>query len=156
MNQKTLLQIAGIGWVAGMRSMAGPALASTYLREHFIRRLLAQPAHALSARPAANLIRVMALGELIVDKLPYVPNRTDPPSLIGRTLSGALAGAALSAAHRERREVGALLGGLVAAVSTFVMFHVRTGITRNTSVPDLPVGLAEDAVIAAAYYNLQR
>ena len=43
-------------------------------------------------------------------------------------------------------------GGLVAALSTFIMFHVRTGITRATGLPDLSVALAEDAVILGAYF----
>ncbi len=156
MKQKALLQIIGAGWVAGMRSMGALALVSTYLSNSYICRLLPEPARSLCKGRTADAFRMMALGEMVADKMPFVPNRTELPSLVGRTVSGALAGAALSAAQRERREFGALIGGLVAALSTFVMFHVRTGIARETGLPDLPVALAEDAVILGAYYNVQK
>lgn len=155
MNRKLLLQIAGAGWIAGMRSASAPALVSTYLSRYFIRYLLPQPARALSSARISKIFGLAAAGEMIVDKLPFLPNRTDPPALISRTLSGALSGVALSAARHERREVGAVLGGLAAALSSFVMLYLRKTAARSTGLPDLPVAAVEDAIILAAYFNVR-
>lgn len=156
MNRKLMLQIAGIGWVAGMRAASAPALVNTYLSRFFVRFLLPQPARAFSSPRLTKFLWLSALGELIGDKLPFTPNRTDPPSLIGRTLSGALSGVALSAARHERREVGVVLGGLSAVVSSFVMMNLRKTIADNSRLPDPAVALMEDGIILAAAYNVQR
>lgn len=138
-----------------MRSASAPALTSTYLSRYFIRTLLPQPARALSSTRITKLFWVAAISEMVVDKLPLTPNRTDPPALIGRTLSGALSGVALSAGRHERREIGAVLGGLAAVVSSFVMMNLRKQIGKSTGLPDLPVALMEDAIILGAYYNVE-
>ncbi len=155
MNRKLLLQIAGAGWVAGMRAASAPALVNAYLSRYFIRYLLPQPARALSSPRATKLLWVSAFGEMIGDKLPFAPNRTDPPALIGRTLSGALVGVALSAARHERREVGAVVGGLAAVASSFVMMNLRKQIGESTGLPDPAVALMEDAIVLGAGANVR-
>ena len=41
------------------------------------------------------IFTVLALGELINDKLPKTPSRTVPPQFIARVISGSLVGAAI-------------------------------------------------------------
>lgn len=155
MDWKFLLQAIGAGIIAAMRAASAPALVNTYLMRNFSQADLPQPAQALRSPRLSPLLELMALGELAADKLPFLPNRTDPPSLIGRTFSGALAGAALGAARHQRREWGAIVGGLSAALASFVLLHLRLSLGRNTSLPDPLVGALEDSVILSAYYNIQ-
>jgi uncharacterized membrane protein len=50
---------------------------------------------------AVALFTVLALGELVVDKLPSTASRTKPVGLIARSLAGALSGAAVAAAGAQ-------------------------------------------------------
>ena len=48
----------------------------------------------------------LALGELVADKLPFIPSRTSPGPLFGRVVLGALSGATLCAAAGHSVAVG--------------------------------------------------
>ncbi|MGH9310283.1 MAG: DUF4126 domain-containing protein, partial [Vicinamibacterales bacterium] len=77
---KDAIVIAGaLGAVSGSRSMLAPALV----------------ARAHHASPAAPILALLAGGEMMADKMPFIPSRTDALPLAGRIVSGALAGAAV-------------------------------------------------------------
>ena len=88
----------------------------------------------------------MAVSELIVDKLPILP-RTAAAPLIGRIISGAIAGGAVWAAQDRRARLGALLGGITAAASAFGFYHLRRRLGTKTGIPDPALGLAEDMFV---------
>lgn len=92
------------------------------------------------------LLSVFALGELIADKTPAVPNRTDAFPLIGRMCLGGFSGYTLAAAANGPRLLCAVIGLAAAAAGAFGGFLVRRRLTKEMSVPDLPVALVEDAV----------
>src|SRR4051812_16793135 len=54
----------------------------------------------------------LALLELIGDKLPGIPNRTDLGPVVGRVAAGALIGATVARAAGRDRLTGALVGSL--------------------------------------------
>jgi uncharacterized membrane protein len=88
---------------------------------------------------------VLAIGELINDKLPKTPSRKAPASFGARIVTGALSGAALGASH------GSLAGGLVAGAlgavaGTLGGYEARTRMVRATGGKDLPIALLEDAI----------
>ncbi|MBE7187079.1 DUF4126 family protein, partial [Jatrophihabitans endophyticus] len=78
------------------------------------RTFTALAAQALTARPGAagapdsvlarpwvqGVVGLLALGELVADKLPMAPSRLEPPGLSGRLVVGAACGAIV--ARRER------------------------------------------------------
>lgn len=131
--------VLGAGLIAGLRSLSAPAAVSAALTEEF----------AL-AEHVAPALRVLAAGEMLVDKLPFMPARTAPPILAGRVLLGALAGAAVAIAYRRNLLVGALLAGAAAALSSFAGLALRTTATQRLGVPDPLVALVEDAMVVAA------
>lgn len=145
-GQKHLFKVAGLGMIAGMRSMSAPALAAAYLREHqtadtnTLFRWLAIPA-------VSNLLKVMAAGELAADKLPEIPARTMLPSLVGRAVSGALSAAAVSHAHGESQRSAAALGAVAAVAATFGAYYLRKEIVETFEIPDPLVALAEDTIV---------
>ncbi|MGC2616841.1 MAG: DUF4126 domain-containing protein, partial [Terracidiphilus sp.] len=64
-----------------------------------------------------RLIAVMALAELVIDKLPMTPSRKMTAAFAARLVSGGLAGAAIGIVAR-RTTLGALLGLAGAVVGT--------------------------------------
>lgn len=151
MSAPTPLLAAALGWAAGMRSMMPPAvLAQTLSRSkprvpHLARRRR-QPADALGSDRAATLLPLAAAGELIGDKLPITPGRTDPAPLLGRIGSGALVGAAVAALRRQNPIVPALVGAASAAASSFAMMELRKRAGERLGLPDPAVAVVEDAL----------
>ncbi|WP_187143108.1 hypothetical protein [Terriglobus albidus] len=64
------------------------------------------------------IFTVLAIGELINDKLPKTPSRKVPPQFIARILMGALAGGTAGAAHSVLG-YGVVLGILGAVAGTY-------------------------------------
>jgi uncharacterized membrane protein len=140
-----MIKAAAIGVIAGMRSMSAPAFVSSYLAEN--RNLAGSRLAVLASPSAARLLKVLAAGEMIADKLPIVPARVSAGPLIARVASGAISGAAVCAANKKRAEVGAVLGGLAAVVGAFGFYHLRRRAGLETGMPDAVLGLAEDAIV---------
>jgi uncharacterized membrane protein len=148
-----LLLSAGLGWVAGMRSATAPAAvaAAFALRPRLMAR---PPARWLASERVAGALAVAAAGELVVDKLPSTPDRTSPPVLAGRLLSGALVGAAVAARHRKGIAGAALVGAASAGASSFAMMAARKA--AGEAVGTMPAALGEDALAVALGAALAR
>jgi uncharacterized membrane protein len=127
-----------VGVIAGMRSMAAPALVS---------RLGAPGILPVST---GTVTAALAIGEAIADKLPFMPSRTMPPSLITRAVSGGLSGASLTSSRRRSPFWGAVIGAAAAVGATYAAYEFRQRAGKRLNVPDFVVALAEDAVVAAA------
>lgn len=136
----------GLGAVAGMRSMSAPAVLS-----HFLSKPVQQPLHTppftyLQHSTVATVFKVLAVAELITDKLPHVPDRIIPASLVVRTISGAVVGMACSEESGMAKVKGALLGGLGAIAASYVFFYLRRKLVKTTGLPDVSIALLEDAL----------
>ena len=92
MNE-TYLKAFGIGFIAGMRALAAPALLSHKLVRTVPIKEPQKPSQYLAQPPVSLGLKVLAGGEMIADKLPNAPNRTSPPQFITRLASGATCGA---------------------------------------------------------------
>ena len=144
---------AGLGAISGLRSMTGLAMAS---RELSHRRRL--PRHAsrleefLAGDRVALTFSALALGEIVADKLPGIPDRISPGPLFGRGLMGGILGA-LAAGH-DHRAAGAAIGVASAIIGSYVGWLVRREAGRATMLPDIVFALAEDAAALAAAHEL--
>jgi uncharacterized membrane protein len=116
---------------SGARSMTGVAVA----------------ARELVAPNVAAVVALMAGAELVADKLPGIPNRTDPLPLLGRIGAGAVIGAAVSAVSGRNRVAGAMIGALSSWVAAEASFRFRRELSRRAS--PLAAALIEDAVVCA-------
>jgi uncharacterized membrane protein len=134
-----------IGVVDGLRSMTAPAVVSWAARWKWL-HLESSPLAFLGTGIVPFIAAALAVGELIVDKLPKAPNRTAPIGLIARVLLGGLSGAALCAAGGASLGVGAVLGAAGGLVGAFGGYKARTGLVKSLKVPDLVIALLEDAV----------
>ncbi|MDX1530449.1 MAG: hypothetical protein R3362_02890 [Rhodothermales bacterium] len=143
----TLALAAGMGVIAGMRSLSAPALVSRRLSQRR-RRGRGWPARLLGSGRVADALTLLAAGEMIADKLPAIPARTEAGPLTGRAMTGALSGAAV-AGWRGGSVVGGAVVGAAAALGAAVGAY-RLRRAAGAYVPDPALALVEDAVVLAA------
>ena len=148
--------VMGFATLAGMRSMSAPAFLSHYLSQQPHAGLAGSPLRFLQKPTTANVLKLLAAGEMVADKLPTTPNRIVPSVLLGRLLSGALVGAAWYRSRHGSALGGGLLGGLAAGAATFVSYALRVGISKQAGVPVALVGVGEDALVLAGGAALLR
>jgi len=157
MSSLLLLALAiGIGVIAGLRSLTAPAVVGWAAH---LRWITIPNAHLalLGTRWVVLALSLLAIVELVIDKLPSTPNRTAPGPMIGRLLTGGLSGAALCAAADQSVFVGAILGGIGALLGTFGGFHLRSRLVKIVGAPDVFIALIEDAVaIGGAFLLVSR
>src|ERR1043166_414286 len=104
----TLLLVFLIGVFAGLRSMTPPAATAWAVHLGWLK--LEAPLVYIGSFASVAILTVFAIGELIADKLPRTPNRTSPPGLIARIVTGGLTGACVAMGGGQALFVGALLG----------------------------------------------
>jgi uncharacterized membrane protein len=151
MNSVVLLAI-GIGIVAGLRSLLAPAVVAWAAHFDWL-NLNSSPLAFMGSRTAVAIFSVLAIGELIGDKLSKTPKRTSFAPLLARVLLGGLSGASLFTAAGESLLTGALLGGTGGLIGAFIGYEIRRRIVNNLHIKDIFVAICEDLVaIALAYF----
>lgn len=145
LDLNALAGAAGIGAVAGLRSMMAPALLSQAARTGSI-DLSEGPVAFMGTQQAADIATGLAVAELVADKLPSTPDRIAPFPLAARAVSGALVGAAVYSARKKDPRPGALVGALAAVGAAFIGYALRRTLTNDAKAPGFLVALAEDAV----------
>jgi uncharacterized membrane protein len=134
-----------IGCVCGLRSMTAPAVIAWGAHLGWLHHdggLLAFFANKISV----VIFSLFAAGELIADKLPFIPSRTEPGPLGVRILFGALCGAALCISSPVPPLAGATLGGVGGVAGAFAGFHYRRRFSRRNKTFDFVIALCEDLV----------
>ena len=136
----TLLRAAALGAASGSRSTAGIAAVSfTSVRDD--RGL----AGRLGGRGGGVLTGLLACGELVADKLPSTPSRTEPPALLPRAALGATSAAAVARRDGEDPTLAGLVGVGAALGASVLGVRARAAASRRFG-SDLPGSLAEDVV----------
>jgi len=136
-TREALIPLALLSAASGARTFAGVA--------------------AISPGPA----RVLAAGELIYDKVPTVPKRTEPALLLGRVVAGAVVGMVVGRRTGSDRGTSAAIGGLIALASTYATYRMRRALSMRLSA--VAAALVEDAIVvgtaavgAALLSNVER
>ncbi|MFL5627218.1 MAG: DUF4126 family protein [Ktedonobacteraceae bacterium] len=136
---------ATLGFATGLRSLTPLALLSWLQADKpskskdSVETLLDHPAVRITTA-------LLALGELVGDKLPIIPSRLKPGPLTGRLLIGSLAGMSISHQYRQSLLLGALLGIGGAAAGSFMGYYGRTTLANATRIPQGLWGIAEDGL----------
>jgi uncharacterized membrane protein len=139
-----------IGVIAGLRSMTAPAAVGWAARWGWLHLENTWVAF-LGFAATPYILTVLAIGELIADKLPNTPSRKAPLGFGGRIVTGALCGGALGGAG------GGLVGVLGAVAGTLGGYECRVRLVKATGGNDLPVALLEDAIaIGGAFLIVSR
>jgi len=144
MNHVFVLAFA-MGIVAGLRSLTAPAVVAWGAHLGLL-NLHGSPLAFMGSTTAVAVFSLLAIGELIADKLPMTPKRTAPAPLIARIVTGGLCGASLFAAVGKSLLAGTLLGGIGGVVGAFLGYSVRRRLVNNFHVKDLVVAVCEDVV----------
>jgi uncharacterized membrane protein len=141
----TLLLCLLLGCLTGLRSLTPPAAVSWAAYLGWLN--LAGTKLAFMDRPVTLiLLTLLAVAELIADKLPGTPARTAPPGLIARLVLGCLCGVALATSGSGKPLVAAIVGVVGALMGTFVGYKTRHTLVFRAHVPDFAVAIAEDVI----------
>jgi uncharacterized membrane protein len=120
-----LRRAAALGTVTGARTFLAPAALA--LRGRL-------------GRVARFALPALAAGELVGDKLPSAPPRSEGPGLVGRAVSGAFTGR-VSGGTRGLR-----VGAAFALASTYPSQALRAQIVKRTPLPDIACAVPEDII----------
>ena len=137
-----------LGCVDGLRSLTPPALvcwAAHLGWLHFAGTRLAFISH----RSTLIIFTVLAVAELIADKLPTTPARTAPLGLSARIFFGGACGLAIATSAGISFSFSVLIGSCGAVVGAFAGYHSRRFIVSKIRVPDFAVAAAEDVIAIA-------
>jgi uncharacterized membrane protein len=141
-----------VGVAAGLRSMA-PLGVFAAERDNASWRAGWKDWPLVSSSAGRAVLQASTVGEMVMDKMPFVPSRIEPGPLGGRLMFGAIAGAAIGTLRpgKGANVLGALAGAAGALAGAKGGHAYRTGVTEATGLPDLPVALVEDlaAVLVA-------
>ncbi len=140
-----MLQSFLIGLVGGQRAMTPLAMVAVagargeLPADSGAPRLLTHPLAAAGAT-------LLAVGEMAGDKLPSAPDRIVPVGLAARFATSALAGMAL--APRDRRWLGAAIGGVTAVIASYPGWRARCAAMGRWS--QARTGFVEDAAVVGS------
>jgi uncharacterized membrane protein len=134
-----------IGVISGLRSLTAPAVVAWAAHRQWI-HLHRTPLAFMESTAALAIFAVLALGELVADKLPFAPPRTAPLGLIARIALGGLSGGCIGLAGSQSPVSGSILGALGGIAGAYGGYQVRTRTVKALKVPDALVAVLEDAV----------
>jgi uncharacterized membrane protein len=146
MNSSLALGLAfTIGVVAGLRSFTAPAVVAWAAHLGWI-NLHGSSLSFMGSAWAVAVLSILALVELVADKLPNTPSRTAPVGLSARIVTGSLTGACLAVAGGATLWLGALAGAVGGIAGAFGGDHSRVGLVRALRVPDFAIAIPEDLI----------
>jgi uncharacterized membrane protein len=145
-----------LGCVTGLRSMTGAAVIAWGAHLGWL-HFAGTPLAFLDSRAALIVFALMAVGELVVDKLPMAPPRTAPLGLTARILFGAACGFALATTVRGSVALASIAGIAGALVGTYGGYNLRHALVTRAHLPDFLVAVAEDVVaVGGAFLIVSR
>lgn len=146
MNGNYFLALAlGIGIVAGLRSLTAPAAIAWAAHLGWL-DLQGSPLAFMASTVAVAVFSLLAVGELIGDKLPRTPRRTAIAPLLARIFAGALCGACLGAAANRSLLTAGLLGGIGGVIGAFAGYEIRRRLVSQFHLRDFVVAVSEDLI----------
>jgi len=151
----TILLAFLIGFFAGLRSLTAPAVTAWAVHLGWMK--LPGALALMGSIPAVAIFTLLAVVELVADKLPNTPSRTATVGLIARIVMGGLTGACIAAAGGEDALLGSVIGAIGGVVGCFGGYRARTRLVKAVGTPDIYVALLEDLVaIAGSLWAVSR
>jgi uncharacterized membrane protein len=146
MNGNYVLALAlGIGIVAGLRSLTAPAAVAWAAHLGWL-DLQGSRLAFMASTVAVAVFSLLAVGELIGDKLPKTPRRTAIAPLLARIFAGALCGACLGAAANRSLLPACLLAGVGGVIGAFAGYEIRRRLVSQFHLKDFFVAVFEDLI----------
>jgi uncharacterized membrane protein len=137
-----------LGCLTGLRSLT--PLAAVCWATHLGWLHFAGTRLAFLDRPLTLLVlTLLALAELIADKLPNTPARTAPLGLTARIVLGAFGGVALATSAGGNLLVPGIVGIAGGVVGTFSGYRTRRDLVLRAHLADFDAAIAEDVIAVA-------
>ena len=143
----TLLFAFLIGFFGELRALTAPAVTAWAVHLGWLR--LEGSLSLIGSLPSVVILTLLAVAELVADKLPQTPSRTAPIGLIARIVTGGVTGACVAAGGAQGLFIGAIFGAVGGVVGCFGGYQARTGLVKALGTPDIYVALVEDLVAIA-------
>ena len=140
----TLLFVFLIGFFGGLRALTAPAATAWAVYLGWLK--IDWPLAFIGSIYSVAIFTVLAIVELVADKLPQTPSRTAPPGLIARIVMGGLTGSCVAASGAQSIVLGATVGAIGAVIGCFAGYQARTRLVKTLNVQDLYIALIEDLV----------
>ncbi|MDB5351120.1 MAG: hypothetical protein JWN86_2367 [Planctomycetota bacterium] len=115
--------------ITGLKATYGPALIS-----------------AAQNRPERQALAMAAMGEMLIDKLPFMPSRSRLPLLIPRAFAGYWTAKQSLERDGQNDPNAAAMGAVVAAGVAITAPLVRKALRVVLGLPDAVIGAAEDYI----------
>lgn len=138
-----IVAIPLLGWATGLRTMTPMAALSWFAYLGYL-PVGGTWAFWLARPVTVGVFTLLALGELVGDKLPFTPNRTAMGPLAARLVFGGLAGAIVATVLRGPGMEGVVLGLVGAAVGAFAGFVTRRDLVQKVGCRDWHIAVVED------------
>lgn len=150
-----VLLAVGIGFVAGLRSLTGPALVSWAAHLGWL-PLRGTALHFMSSAIAVAVFSLLAVLELIGDLLPQTPARITPLPLGARMITGGLCGACIYAATGATAWPGIFWGIVGALIGSYLGYYARRGLVNALKGKDAFIAIPEDIIAIVLAYLIVR
>jgi len=148
-----LIAIPMLGFATGLRSMTPLAVLCWFA---YASQLSADWAPWISHLSLAIIFTVLAVAELIADKMPWIPDRVAPASLIWRVLLAGFAGAIAATSMQGPGLEGVLLAVVGALLGAFGGYMLRRDLVQRFDCKDWHIAVSEDIIaIGGAIYALR-
>ncbi len=126
-NDSPMQRAMKLAAVSGLKAALGPALIS-----------------ASQNRPERQALAMAAVGEMMIDKLPFMPSRSRLPLLLPRVFSGYWTAKQSLERDGVNDPTSAAMGAAVAAGVAIAAPLVRKTLSTLLGMPDSVVALGED------------
>src|SRR5215471_14468045 len=133
-----------IGLFAGLRSPTAPAVTAWAAYLGWLK--LDRPLSLIGSLPSVVIFSLLAIVELVVDKLPSTASRTQPVGLVARIVTGGLTGACVAVAGGQAAIAGVLLGVAGGVLGCFGGYQARRALVKRLGSSDIYVALVEDII----------
>jgi len=145
-----------LGICVGLRSLTPPAAVSWAAALYWI-DLGRSRLFFLTTKPVVAMLTVLAIAELIADKLPFAADRTDAAGLFARIVLGGLSGACIAVAGAQRPSLGVIMGIVGALIGCFAGFQARTRLVKALNAPGFVIAILEDLLaVGGSLYVVTR
>ncbi len=133
------------GFVDGLRSLTAPAIlcwAAHFGWLHFTGTRFAFIDHPVTR----TVFTLLALAELVGDKLPNTPPRTAPVGLMARIVLGGASGLAFATAAGISMPLAGAVASVGAIAGAFAGYYIRRAVVFRAHLPDHIAAIAEDVI----------
>ena len=148
-----LIAIPMLGFATGLRSMTPMAVLCWFA---YAGQLSADWAPWISHLSLAIAFTVLAVGEIIADKTPRIPDRISPAPLIWRVVLGGFVGAIAATSMQGPGLEGVLLGVVGVLLGAFGGYMLRRHLVQKLDCTDWQIAISEDLfAIAVSIWALR-